>query len=194
MKHDKGRRRIGRIGLIAWFAIMLSIGAGLLAKHVVAMPAPSAARLAPSMTALRTPAQQGKWMAVHVLYSECRCSQRIVAHLVSTTRPADWAEVVLWVGAGAPSDELTARFDLRHISVADLTTYGIEAAPSLIVVDPTGRVLYAGGYTDRKQGPSIDDLRIMQASRDGASVAALPLFGCAVSERLKANLALLPTP
>ena len=33
--------RIGGTVLIAWFAIMLVVGAGLLAKHIVALPAPA---------------------------------------------------------------------------------------------------------------------------------------------------------
>lgn len=197
--HSKGtfvraRKKWGRAALTAWFASMLTVGAGLLAKHVVAMPTPVAARVAPSIAALRAPAESHRWLAVHVLYSECRCSRRVVDHLVSTSRPEGWSEIVLWVGTAPPPDALASSFDLRRVTTSDLASYGIEAAPSLIVADPDGRILYAGGYTERKQGPAIEDLTIMQSTRNGKSVASLPLFGCAVSENLKASLALLPTP
>ena len=189
------RRRAGKIALVAWFVAMVVVGSGLLAKHVLALPAPAQSpRLAASMAALRGPRAQGQWLAVHVLYSECRCSQRIVDHLVSTERPGGWSEVVLWVGNLAPRAELEQRFDVRRVGSGDLAAYGIEAAPLLIVADPTGHLRYVGGYTTRKQGPVVDDLRIFDESRREDVVASLPVFGCAVSDRLKRALAVLPTP
>lgn len=172
---------------------MVVLGAGLLARHLVALPSPVAARLAPAIESLRSPSERGRWLAVHVLYSECRCSKRVVDHIVATPRPPDWSEMVLWVGKVEPSAELTARFDVRRITPADLAAYGVEGAPSLVVVSPDGRVLYAGGYTERKQGPAIEDLRIMASAKKGGTPGALPVFGCAVSDRLKSELALLPT-
>ncbi|HLK41165.1 MAG TPA: hypothetical protein VKU41_30650 [Polyangiaceae bacterium] len=189
------RGRAGKIALVAWFVAMVAVGSGLLAKHVLALPAPAVSpKLAASLDALRGPHAQSTWLAVHVLYSECRCSQRIVDHLVSTERPVGWSEIVLWVGNLAPRAELEQRFDVRRVRSADLAAYGIEAAPLLVVVDPAGHVRYAGGYTTRKQGPVIDDLRIFDDSRREAVVASLPVFGCAVSDRLKRALAVLPTP
>jgi hypothetical protein len=184
------RGRIGGIMLIAWFAVMLILGAGLLAKHIVALPAPAKGeRLAASLDALRGPESRGRWLAVHALYADCRCSQRVVDHLVTTTRPHDWSEIVLWVGNRPPSALLEQHFDVRRIGSADLERYGIEAAPILVALDPSGHVRYAGGYTDRKQGPVIDDLRILEAARHPDIVASLPVFGCAISDRLKRELA-----
>jgi hypothetical protein len=172
---------------------MLAIGAGLLSRHLVALPAPAPSpKLTASMAELRRPGTRGAWLAVHVLYSECRCSERIVDHLLSTPRPSDWAEVVLWVGQREPDARLTQRFDLRRVGSADLARMGIEATPMLLAVDPGGVVRYAGGYTDRKQGPVIEDARILDAARRPERVASLPVFGCAVSERLRAELSTLP--
>ena len=165
----------------------------MLAKHVVAMPRPQSARLGPALAQLRNPAEQGRWLAVHVLYSDCRCSQGVADHLATTQRPADWSEIVLWVGDEPPPPALAHSFDLRHATATDLATYGIEAAPSLVLADPSGQIRYAGGYTDRKQGPVIEDLRILRAVHDSETVPPLPLFGCAVSARLKSDLSRLPT-
>jgi hypothetical protein len=188
------RAKAGAIGLAVWFAGMLVIGAGLLSRHLVALPAPAKnAKLSASIGELRRPETRSAWLAVHVLYSECRCSQRIVEHLLSSARPRDWAEVVLWVGQREPDPRLVQRFDLRRVADADLARMGIEATPLLIAVDPNGLVRYAGGYTDRKQGPVIDDARILEGSRRPDVVASLPVFGCAVSDRLRADLATLPT-
>ncbi|RYZ01280.1 MAG: hypothetical protein EOO73_36130 [Myxococcales bacterium] len=171
---------------------MLLVGAGLLAKHVVALPAPSTdARLSRSLGELRR-AGGPDWLAVHVLYAECRCSQRIVAHLTTTERPRGWQEVVLWVGQAAPEPALSRAFDVRRVSEQQLARWGVESAPLLVALGPDGRVAYAGGYTDRKQGPDIRDLRILSAAESGGALSSLPVFGCAVSERLKSALAALP--
>ena len=204
------RGRIGAVALVLWFSLMVVLGAGLLARHAVAFAAPSTSpKLATSLEALRPAGAAKGWFAVHVLYAECRCSQRIEEHLVAGARPSDWTEVVLWVGNPAgnggtaaggaapsppPDPALTARFDVRRIAPADLAKLGIESAPMLVAVDPQGVIRYAGGYTERKQGPVIDDLRILAEARTSARLASLPLFGCAVSDRLRRELSLLPVP
>jgi hypothetical protein len=188
-------QRLGAIAVGAWFAGSLLLGAGLLARHVVALPAPaSTPLLGASLASLRSPRDGGRWMAVHVLYAECRCSLRIVEHLVQTERPAGWSEIVLWVGVSPPEDTLAQHgFDVRRITREVLSSYGIEAAPLLVALDPADHVRYSGGYTDRKQGPVIDDLRLLAEARGDGSIAALPVFGCAVSDRLQQGLAALPT-
>jgi hypothetical protein len=183
----------GRAAVGVWFFVMLVLGAGLLARHLVAMPSP--ARHGPlehGVASLRNEKERGAWLAVHVLYAECRCSQRIVDHLLVSPRPADFVEVVLWVGDAPPPAGLEARFDVRHVSSDELATLGIEAAPLLVAVDAAGHVRYAGGYTSRKQGPDIEDQRLLREARNQGLVEALPLFGCAVSDRLKYDLSLLP--
>jgi hypothetical protein len=208
-------------GLASWAIGMLLLGAGLLAKHVVALPAPT---LAPALlTALDSvgpdavgphsvgphnvdPHRVGPhgakrdraapaWKSVHVLYSECRCSQRIVSHLLDSPRPPEFREVILWVGQVAPPAKLRTKFHLIELTRARLASFGIEAAPTLLVIDPAGRLRYSGGYTERKQGPKIMDLAILEEARLGAPrLDSLPIFGCAVSERLKEALSILPSP
>jgi hypothetical protein len=102
--------------------------------------------------------------------------------------------MILWVGEGGIPPDVGARFDVRRVEPADLAGYGIEAAPLLVAVDPAGHVHYAGGYTSRKQGPEIEDRRLLREARAAASVAPLPLFGCPTSDRLKGELSALPTP
>jgi hypothetical protein len=186
---------VGRVTLVLWFVVMTVFSAGMLARHLLAMPAPSkTSRLGHHLSTLQRPGAPHSWLAVHVLSSECACSQRVVAHLLATPRPAGWSEIVLWVGGNDPSSELTRRFDVRRVTAADLASYEIEAAPLLVVVSPDGDVRYAGGYTDRKQGPVFHDLEILDAARRAVDLPALPLFGCATSERLRTALAKLPTP
>ena len=184
----------GKLALVAWFTVLTVMSAGLLSRHLLAMPAPDrTSQLGRRLITLEGSAVR-TWLAVHVLSSECRCSQRVADHLVETTRPEGWLEVVLWVGDIDPPAELAQRFDVRRISASDLAAYGIEAAPLLVAVTPDGEVAYAGGYTDRKQGPVFHDLDVMTAVREARAVPSLPLFGCATSERLRDVLSTLPTP
>jgi hypothetical protein len=119
----------------------------------------------------------------------------VADHLAGSERPRDWSELVLWVGEGSVPPELTARgFAVERVTSGDLQRFGVEAAPTLIALDPFGRVRYAGGYTERKQAAVVADLRILQAVRSGDTVDGLPIFGCAVSDRLKGELASLPSP
>jgi len=194
-----GRLQIGgvvtRLGLGTWLGAMLLLGAGLLAKHVIALPAPASnARLSSSLSAFRSSTTANQWLAVHVLYAECRCSQRIVAHLLSTARPSGWQEVVLWVGKAAPDPLLERAYRVKRVTSTELASFGVEATPLLVVLDPSNHVRYAGGYTERKQGPVIDDLRILAEAQRTSSLASLPVFGCAVSDRLKRALGVLPAP
>ena len=101
---------------------------------------------------------------------------------------------MLWTGERAPSAELARRFDVRRLSADELAVLGIEAVPMLVVVDPLGVVRYAGGYTDRKQGPVFRDVEILMMARALMPITGSPVYGCATSERLHSRLALLPVP
>jgi hypothetical protein len=66
--------------------------------------------------------------------------------------------------------------------------YDLQAAPLLVVADPTDTVRYLGGYTSRKQGADVRDLGVIAATRFGLTVPPLPAFGCAVASELRARL------
>jgi hypothetical protein len=188
------RAWFGRAVLIAWFVVVTLGSAGLLARHLLALPAPAPTpALGARLLALRGGAP-GTWVAVHVLSGDCRCSQRIAEHLVATPRPLGWSELVLWVGDTAPPSTLVQHFDVRRVDAARLAAIGIEAAPLLVAIAPDGDVRYAGGYTDRKQGPVDHDVEILTAVRASLPPASFPVFGCATSDRLRAQLEVLPTP
>ncbi len=191
-------RRLARAGLGVWFIVMLSVGASLLARHVVALPRPTIdPALVTAMASLRTEKDSGRWMVVHVLYAECRCSQRIAEHLLDAPRPEDTTEEVLLVGHDA---DLEARLAARSFRVLSLRPeelgerFHIVAVPSFLVTAPDGSIRYAGGYTARKQGPDPRDRAIVQDLRMGKDVEPLPIFGCAVGEKLERQLNPLGLP
>ncbi len=175
-----------------WMAIplLLVFVAILMAGHWVVLPKPSAndLHLRSELGRLRGPGQESMWLGVHVLYSDCGCSRRVLKHLFETTRPAGIAEKLLLVGAH-PEFEAGARqagIEVQVLRPRELKeVYGLEAAPLFIVADPDGELRYVGGYTERKRGLAIRDLEIIQSLQEREQVGELPLFGCAVSQRLQ---------
>lgn len=183
-----------RVVLVVWAGLLLVIGGTLTAGHWVTLPTPSAAdpALEAAVAAQRRPEEAGRWLALHVLYAECRCSQRIVETVLSTERPAGISERVLLIGE---DPALAARIQAAGFGFEALTAealserYAITAAPLLVVADPSGEVRYSGGYSDRKQGPVTRDREIIASAMGSDGVlAALPLFGCAVSQSLQEAL------
>jgi len=191
-------RPLARVGLAVWFLSMLAVGATLLGRHLVALPRPANdASLARSMSSLRGADASGRWMAVHVLYADCPCSQRIAEHLLAGGRPGDAAERVLLIGSDAPLEARLVRAGLPVTIVTEdeaATRFHVVAAPALVVIAPDDSVRYVGGYTESKQGPDPRDLAILAGARSGRDYAPLPVFGCAVSARLRASLNPLGLP
>jgi hypothetical protein len=191
-------RTLARLGLGVWFVLMVAVCATLLGRHLLALPRPANdVALAEVMSSLRGAGPGGQWMTVHVLYAECPCSQRIAEHVLAGHRPADLAERVLLIGHDA---ELEARFAKQGLPVTVVdedeaaTRFHVVAAPSLVVVGPDDTVRYVGGYTERKQGLDPQDVAIVADARAGRDVSPLPVFGCAVSARLRASLNPLGLP
>ena len=127
-------------------------------------------------------------LAFHFLYGDCPCSRRVLRHVVDRM-PLDGArEHIVLIGQ---DDELVQLAQSQGFSVDVVTprtlkqTYGVEAAPLLVVTDGEGRIQYSGGYTSRKQGLDIQDIKIIQQVMVGDKPIDLPLYGCAVSKKLK---------
>ena len=175
-----------------WAALVLLVGSLLLGRHLIALPRPELGAVATRAWAgLRAPADRARWLAVHVLYAGCRCSGRVVDHLVQAPRLPAVSEVVLWVGQDPESQARLSASGLRVIDVDAQVLqdrFGIEAAPVLVVLDQHDRARYLGGYTARKQGPAIQDRQILSALLGGGVPDTNPVLGCAVSARLEKAL------
>lgn len=183
-------RRVAHLALTVWAAVCVVVGGALLVFHLQPLPVPPVedAQLQAALAASSTEAEQGRWRLVHVMYARCPCSNKIIEHLLSSTRPDDVAERVVVVDA---SDALRDRLRAGGfiVDVIDAPTlqqrYHLEAAPVLVVADNHGRLRYVGGYTERKQGPVSHDVEILEQLRRGDRLEGLPLFGCATSRTLQ---------
>jgi thioredoxin-related protein len=139
----------------------------------------------------RTQAERGRWLLLHLLYARCRCSERILAHLTARKALPDAAERIVMVGADQALAQRAraAGYGVEQLSAEQLQQrYAFSAVPALAIVEPDGRIDYLGGYTERKQGPNVEDVLFYRRARAGARLAALPLFGCAVSQALRRQL------
>ncbi|HVS18251.1 MAG TPA: hypothetical protein VMT18_06605 [Planctomycetota bacterium] len=189
-----GRRsaRLPVAYLALWAGAALLTVSVLMAGHWVSLPrpAPENRLLAQGLAGLASQAQP-TWSMTHVLYADCRCSQRIFEHLVRRPSPEGTCERVLLVGAadGWERRALERGIELVHLTQEELEfRFGIVSAPLLVISDPSARVRYAGGYTDRKQGLDYVDTRTLAALRAGGPVESLPVYGCGVSPDLQAIL------
>ena len=193
LSHPDVRRRLIQLTMIVWGGAVSVVAISLMARHELALPSPAAddpalQRAVNELSQSEASAAVTDWSVIHVLYAQCRCSQRIVEHLVGRERPPGITERVLLVGNGAEyAAKLTsAGFGVVLATPAEMKErYHVESAPLLVVSDPLGRVRYSGGYTREKQGPDIRDLAIIGELRSGGSPPELPTLGCAVSDELK---------
>lgn len=187
------RRAAPALFLGAWAASFLAIGVVLMVGHWVALPRPASGdkNLAQGLADLPDEPVAPCWRMTHVLYAECRCSQRILEYLAGRPTPREVREGVLLVGQDEAFERRARErgLALAVIGAEELRArLGIESAPLLLIRDPQGRVRYSGGHTDRKQGLDYRDLELLEALRGGAQVEPLPVFGCAVSRELQSIL------
>lgn len=189
---SRWRRRSTKGLLAAWFATLVGMSGLLLGRHLLALPRPATTDIVMrrALNGLVDDAHRGKTPVLHVLSTECRCSERVAAHLTGTTRPADVVETVLLVGEDpALERRLVSRgLAVRHATAESLATeWHIQAVPLLVVGSPAGEIHYVGGYTTTKQAYEIHDLQLILAARHGRP-DPLPIVGCAVAEGLKRKL------
>jgi hypothetical protein len=184
-----------RIVFAAWVLLCVIGGAYLLSAHLLTLPTPELTDLGPQRSAVaqRRSSQQGQWLAVHILDQECKCSQRVLDHLLAEPRPRGVVERVVLIAGEVAPDRISAihshGFDLDIVTPDQLADrYRVQAAPLMVVIDPADAVRYVGGYTPRKQADDVRDVAVLEALMRGESVEPLPTFGCAVGRSLRAKI------
>jgi hypothetical protein len=191
MSNNSGRKEwIGRLLVAGWIVIMIVLVASLALKHNAALAQPSDERLLTNaMLKLRKHPERN--FVVHVIYSECSCSRALLEHLINRHPFKNSEELILFVGVNSARRESArqAGFEFGTISAADLVSrFGLEAAPILTIFDSAGRLRYAGGYYDHPAEINPVDEKIYKQFEIGTVIESLPIFGCAVSPRLKKTL------
>jgi hypothetical protein len=170
-----------------WCALSVTLVSALGAAHFYALPAPRADDLALAR-AVESVRAGRPLVLLHFLYAKCKCSRRIFDHLIARGALGRASEqVVLVDGDAALAARLrTAGFAVSEVGPSELEQgYGVSAAPLLVVAGQSDTPAYVGGYTTRKQGLEVEDVRIARDVARGVPTVLLPLFGCAVSEQLQ---------
>jgi hypothetical protein len=176
--------------LAVWACLMIVIGSSLMVGHWVPLPRPAVddAAWSANLADIRTDEASGRWAVLHFLYAECPCSRRVLEHVIEQPPRDGVAERIILIGSDTALSARAERqgYEVDSVSPDELKSkYGVEAAPLLVVSDPDGTPRYAGGYTSRKQGPDFQDRHIIADLMAGHEVEPLPLYGCAVSQRLQ---------
>lgn len=187
-----------------WAIVLTLVCSSLMVGHWVSLPTPAIGSTLESAelqgkspintrstldrsTLDRLPAED-RWLVSHFLYADCPCSRKVLDYVVHREPLANVNERIVLIGHPQPTEleAAQAKFSVELISPeALLAQYGVESAPLLVVTDRDGTIKYAGGYTHRKQGLDYQDQSIVRQLVAGSQVDSLPLYGCAVSQRLK---------
>lgn len=182
--------RFGASGFIgAWAVGMTTIGAFLMAGHWVVLPSPNRGETLIAQTvAFGTEEQSTEWLVLHILFGDCPCSRRVLRHVVERHPLDQVTERIVLIGKDDPlrPRAIEKGYETEVVTPEQLhDRYGLESAPLMVVLDRFGRIHYSGGYTSRKQGFQIEDVVRIQNVVNGKEQEDLPVYGCAVSDRLK---------
>ncbi len=174
-----------------WAVLMTVVSASLMVGHWVSLPHPEVgSRPAVFRSAVGGGSGESPtFHAFHFLYGDCPCSRRVLDHVLERGAIDGVREHLILIGDDPKNERraVAAGFDVRVVTPAELETcFGVAAAPLLMIVDPSGVVRYSGGYTERKQALAIDDQAIIRRTIAGETPDGLPLYGCAVSDGLRA--------
>lgn len=174
--------------LLGWTATIL-LGGGILMSFHAPFQVPG-----DEILALAPPAAPGHWRELHFLSPSCACSQRVLAHLAARGPQASIDEQILMLDGPEPPDPdaaanerrvALAGFSVRHLPSDSLPTAAhLVGVPLLVIAGPGGKILYRGGY-----GPLGDqDTTLLARLRAGETPSAVPVLGCAISQRLRARV------
>jgi hypothetical protein len=176
--------------LASWFVATAVLAGYLLGAHVAGLPLPGCSdrRL---LDGLASRHRAGRPLAVHVLYADCECSNRVLARLEARTPREDVDERIVLVEPHESRARLARLAEREGFTVERVPPealpelLGLSVAPVLVATDSNGDLAYLGGYTPRKQSEVVETDRVLDQVVAGERPEALPVLGCAVTEELR---------
>ncbi len=184
------RERFGKIFIGVWATLCVFGLASLSVNHMFPMPAPqlqTVDALAGELVGLRS---SNKALTVHVIAADCSCTNSLVSHLFTTGAAERREEIILYVGADPERARMAREAGYRFLEIqhSDLVAMGLEAAPVLAIFSDAGDTRYLGGYYDHPAAVFPKDLWVESELLAGVTPEPLPIYGCAVSSRLRGML------
>lgn len=123
----------------------------------------------------------------HFATADCRCSDRLLNHLIERRPKSEFHEVLVYIGPAKPVHTLLEALGYEVRFETSTEASGVQAAPWLLVRDSGGRVSYSGGY---ERSPYWES-RILFNVEHRLRQASLGTAGCATSKSMRAeNIAL----
>ena len=121
-----GKRLVSRSIFFIWVALLFVTSTSLTAAHLYSLPKPDASNTVTrhALDSLRSSSERDSWLAVHVMYAQCRCSRRILEHLASSPRPQGAREKLLLVGSREDLAPTLERIAARGIALHPTTAEG----------------------------------------------------------------------
>jgi hypothetical protein len=184
-------KRLAAAAIFAGWLILATLAASTLtAWHTISLPAAIKAHVTRGDAA-------AAWRLVHYLSPECACSRAVASYLVKRGPLGNAGEDVVLLASGNPATDaafakpLTEngfRVELR--TQADAASRdGVEGVPTLEIVAPGNRIVFRGGYRERGAAPGAYlDVALLSALMASKPLRALPIYGCATSQRLSSAL------
>ncbi|EQC46800.1 hypothetical protein M900_2559 [Bacteriovorax sp. Seq25_V] len=135
--------------------------------------------------------KQAYYQLVHFLGGECQCSEYVVEYLVRRRpTPNTFEKVVIYEDRKNFKSKLEAsgyRVELQ--TYEDLEKEDSPSGiPLLVIANPSGGVLYEGGYSNKLINPFTefqDLVKLEEVKKIKREIASMPAYGCAVSEKYK---------
>lgn len=143
----------------------------------------------PDTTLRSSVSPQEKWTLTHVLGQGCKCSKIVYEYLLQRGPRSDVFESVVVLG-DMPEESTRLSQKGFHVEKKEARSLASEKAvgvPFLLITSGKGEALYAGGYASSmiKENTPLLDLQILDSLRGGKSAQELPIFGCAISQRIQ---------
>ena len=184
------RERLGKLFIGIWATVCVFALASLSVNHMFPMPAPklhAVDALARELGSLR---RTDKPLTVHVIAADCSCTDSLVTHLFDTGAATQREELILYVGVDPERAQLARAAGYRFLEIqhSDLVSMGLEAAPVLAIFSDQGDARYLGGYYDHPAAVFPKDTWVESELMTGVDPEPLPIYGCAVSSRLRGML------
>lgn len=178
-----------KIKKVAFFAVsggVLIIISLLMAGHLISFPL-STEKVQTSLNARGHQAEKG-WEVIHILSAGCKCSARVIEELSSRSAIKEGSEVIYYIGEGKPEGLAQSKihFEIIPEEMAH-RLLGVEAAPTLLIRNPEGKLDYAGGYAKNRNAKPEQD-SIIRDTIAGNAPKPLPIFGCAFTKNLKSQV------
>jgi hypothetical protein len=159
-------------------------------SHTAAMPAPEDEQRLGRAAATLVGGTSGPTY-LHIIDPACSCTARLLEQLVARGAFAEVREIIVFTGDDSRVRVQAEREGFTYLPMtrdALGARLGLEVAPVLIALDADGALRYLGGYFDKPAALHSLDSGIHAGLVAGTAVESLPVYGCAVSDRLRQRL------